>query len=80
MTPRTVACQVPLSMGFPRQEYWVGLPSSSLGDIPNPGIEPRSPSLQADSLPSETPGNPLNYNTATKIDSIWTVERGEQLS
>ena len=68
-------------MGFPWQEYWVGLPSSSPGDIPNPGIKPRSPSLQADSLPSETPGNPLNdYNTVAKTDSMWTLERGEQLS
>ena len=36
----TVACQAPLSMGFPRQEYWSGLPFPSSGDLPNPGIEP----------------------------------------
>ena len=54
-TPRTVARQAPLSMGFPRQEYWSGLPFSS-GDLPDPGIEPRSLILQADSLPSELPG------------------------
>ena len=52
----TVACQVPLSMGFSRQEQWSGLPFPSPGDIPNPGTEPTSPTLQADSLPSETPG------------------------
>ena len=50
----TVACQTPLSLVFSRQEYWSGLPSP--GDLPNPGIEPRSPVLQADSLPSEPPG------------------------
>ena len=51
MTPWTVACQVPLSMEFPRQEYWLSFPSP--GDLPNPGIEPTSPvspALQADSL------------------------------
>ena len=52
-TPWTVACQVPLSMGFSRQEYWSGLPFPSSGDLPNPGIEPRSPTLQAVSLPTE---------------------------
>ena len=50
--PWTVALQVPLSMGFSRQEYWIGLPFSSPGDLPNPGIEPGSPALQADSLPT----------------------------
>ena len=57
-TPQTVACQAPLSMGFSRQEYWSGLPFTSPGDLPNPAIEPRSPPLQADSLPSEPPGKP----------------------
>ena len=45
-------------MGFSRQEYWSGLPFPSPGDLPDPGIEPRSPALPADSLPSEPPGNP----------------------
>ena len=44
-TPWTVACQAPLSMGFSRQDYWSGLPFPSSGDLPNPGIEPRSPAL-----------------------------------
>ena len=44
----TVACQAPLSMEFSRQEYWSWLPFPSAGDLPNPGIEPRSPVLQAD--------------------------------
>ena len=45
------ACQGPLSVGFSRQEYWSGLPCPPSGDLPDPGIEPRSPALQADSLP-----------------------------
>ena len=49
----TVALQAPLSMEFPRQEYWVGLPFPSPEDLPDPGIEPRCPSLQANSLPTE---------------------------
>ena len=56
MTPWTVACQAHLSRGFPRQEYWDGLPFPSVGDLPNPGIEPGSLALQADSLLSEPPG------------------------
>ena len=51
--PWTVARQVPLSVGFSRQEYWSGWPFPSPGDLPNPGIEPRSPTLQADALTSE---------------------------
>ena len=51
----TVALQAPLSVGFSRQEYWSGLPFPSPGDLPNPGIEPRSPALQADALTSEPP-------------------------
>ena len=46
--PWTVACQGPLSMGFPREEYWSGLPFPSPGDLPDPGIKPGSPTLQAD--------------------------------
>ena len=50
-TPWTVAHQAPLSMGFSRQEYWSGLPCPFPWDLPNPGIEPRSPALQVNSLP-----------------------------
>ena len=57
-TPWTVACQTPLSTGFSRQEYWSGLPCPPPGDLPDPGIEPLSPALQADSLPPEPPGKP----------------------
>ena len=55
-TPWTVAYQAPQSMEFSRQEYWSGLPFPAPGDLPNPGIEPESPALQADALPSEPPG------------------------
>ena len=58
MTPCTIACQAPQSMGFFRQEYWSGLPFPSPGDLPDPGIEPTSPAMQADSFLSEPPGNP----------------------
>ena len=51
--PWTVAHQAPLSMGFSRQEHWSRLPFPSPGDLPDPGIEPKSPALQADSLPTE---------------------------
>ena len=53
-----IACQAPLSMEFSRQEYWTGLPFPTSGDLPNPGIKPMSPALQADSLPSNLPGKP----------------------
>ena len=52
-TPWTVAHQAPLSMGFSRQEYWSGLPFPSPGDLLDPGIKPRSPAMQADSLLTE---------------------------
>ena len=54
-TPWTIAYQAPWSMEFSRQKYWSGLPFPSPGDLPNPGIEPGSPALQADALPSEPP-------------------------
>ena len=60
----TVAHQAPLSKGFSRQEYWSKLPCPPPGDLPNLGIEPKSPTLQADSLPTEPPGKP------------WTVQFG----
>ena len=59
VTPWTVAYQAPPSMVFSRQEYWSGLPFPSLGDLPDPGIQPRLPVLQADTLPSEPPGKPV---------------------
>ena len=61
VTPCTVAYQAPPSMGFSRHECWSGLPFSSPGDLPDPGVEPRSPTLQADALLSEPPGKPFPY-------------------
>ena len=52
-----------LSMGFSMQEYWSGLPCSPPGDLPDPGIKPGSPALQADTLPSEPPGKPIGKDT-----------------
>ena len=60
VTPWTVACQAPLSMGFPRQEHWSGLPFPSQGDLPDPGIKPKSPALQEDSLLCKPPGKPYS--------------------
>ena len=55
-TQWTLTHQAPLSLGFSQQEYWSGLPCPPPGDFLDPGIEPRSPMLQADALPSEPPG------------------------
>ena len=59
-TPCTVACQTSLFVGFSRQEYRNGLPFPSPRDLPEPGIEPRPPTLQTDSLPSEPMARTLN--------------------
>ena len=66
----TVAYQAPSSMGFSRQEYWSGLPFPSPGDLPDPGIEPGSPALQADALTSEPPGKPRYYANFCKYDPL----------
>ena len=58
VAPWTVAHQAPLSMGFPRQEYWSGLPLPSPGDLPNPGTEPESPALAGRFFTTEPPGKP----------------------
>ena len=63
MTPWTIAHQAPLPVGFSRQEYWSGLVFPSPGDPPDPGTEPRSPALQANSLPSEPLGKVESANT-----------------
>ena len=68
VTPWTVAYQAPLSMGFSRQEYWSGLPFSSPRDLPNPGIKPGFPALEADALTSEPPGKPSAYGC---LINIW---------
>ena len=66
--------KAPPSMGFSRQEYWSGLSITSPGDPPDPGIEPRSPTLQADTLPSEAPGKPshssVQFSSPVVSDSL----------
>ena len=73
-TQWTVAHQAPPSMGFSKQEYWSGLPFPSPGDLPDPGIEPRSPALQADALTSEPPGKPKKLVNALKFFSLQTLK------
>ena len=59
-------------MGFSRQEYWSGLPFPSPGDIPNPGIEPESPTLQADALTSEPPGKAVKEELLCSLQ-LWVT-------
>ena len=61
VTPWTVACQAPLSMGFPKQEYWSGSPFPPPGNLPNSEIKPPSPVLQADSLPLSHQGSLVQH-------------------
>ena len=61
--PGTVVSQAPLSMGFSKQEYWSGLPCPPTGGLPDPKIGPRSPTVQADSLPSKPSGKPTSMYT-----------------
>ena len=70
------AHQAPPSLGFSRQEHWSGLPFPSPGDLPDPGIEPRSPELQEDSLPSEKPGKLIirEMQIKTTIRNHFTLE------
>ena len=63
----TVACQAPLSMGFPRQEYWNGLQFSSPGDLPDPGIEFMSPASAGGFLTTKPPGKPSEMHTSVKM-------------
>ena len=80
MTPWTIARQAPLSRGFPRQEYWSGLPFPSPEDLPNPGIDPGSPEWARQILlPAEPPGKPIPVflmlqrarNQALRINGIY---------
>ena len=76
----TIAHQAPLSMGFSRQEDWSGLAFPSQGHLPDPGIEPRSPALQADALISEPPGKPassfLPFQTLATENSLRAYVSG----
>ena len=75
----TVPRQAPLSMGLPRQEYWSGLPFPSARDLPNTGLDPRSPALQVASLPSEPPRKSLvklntpNWNSELIFSSVQSL-------
>ena len=75
VTPWTLALQAPLSVEFPRQEYWGGLPFPSPRNLPNPRIKLRPPALQADSLLSEPPGKPnlssIDRGLLSGWDSLW---------
>ena len=73
VTPWMVACQAPLSTGFSRQEYWSVLLFPSPEDLSNTGNEPHSPALQADSLPSEPPGNQGIWNHFSSVQSLSRV-------
>ena len=77
LTPWTVARQAPLSVGFPSQEYWSGLPFLSPGDLPNPGLEPESPALAGGFFTTEPPGKPIlsrNFHYSSTITSlIWSL-------
>ena len=78
VTPWTAVHQVPLSMRFSRQGYWSGLPFSSPGDLPNPGIEPGSPVLQANSLPTELQGKPVHKSRRRKSRNNKSPESTKQ--
>ena len=83
VTPWTVAYQASLSMGFSRQEYWSGLPFPSPGDLPDPGIEPGSPALEADALTSEPQGKPsvvrIGSQNSVLTKGASTLEQSENL-
>ena len=74
VTSWTIAGHTPLSMEFSRQEYWNGYPFPSPGDLPDPGIDPRSPALQADSLLSEPSGRPLLQMSCSKFERSYTAK------
>ena len=84
-TPQIVARQAPLSMGFSRQECWSGLPFPSPGDLPNPGIKPRTAALQTDSLPTETQGKIKMHKRAKTLEEdshrrgFYVIKRGSIL-
>ena len=74
VTPGTITLQAPLSIRFSRQEYWSGLPFPSPGDLPCPGIEPVSPTLQMDSYCLSYQGSPSQCITETPRDSFGTAK------
>ena len=79
-TPWTIAHQVPLSCGFSRREYWSGLPCPPPADLPNPGIKPRTPTLQVDSLLSKPLGKPKNTGVGclSLLHGIFQTQESNQ--
>ena len=83
-TPWAVTSQAPPSMGFSRQEYWSRLPFPSPGDLPDLGIEPRSPSLRVDALPSEPPGKltragpKVLIHEEKRMEFCWVMAEGKR--
>ena len=75
-TPWTAAYQAPPFMGFSRQEYWSGLPFPSPGDLLDPGIKPRSPTLQADSLPAK----PVTLQQGSSFSYLWIILAQERVA
>ena len=73
VAPWTTACLAPLSVGFSRQEYWIGLPFAPPGDLPDRGIKPGSPGLKAESFPSEPPGKPI---VSKEIAKYFVLSKG----
>ena len=71
VTPWTLVHEAPLSLGFPRQKHWSGLPFPSPGDLTDSGIKPGSPALQADSLVSELLWKP--YSSSTSIQTVYEI-------
>ena len=82
MTPWTIARQAPLPLGFSRKGYLSGLPCPPPGDLPNPGIEPRFPALQADSLLSETTGKgfPIHLDFTEHLVESGTAPSSDRIS
>ena len=81
VTPWTVAHQAPPSMGFSRQEYWSALPFPSPGNLPDPGIEPRSPTLQADALTSQPPGKQAAHRfVSVNRVSVSSIRKNFQIN
>ena len=76
VTPQTVACQAPLSMGFPRQEYWSRLPFPPPGDLPDPRIKPESPAapaLAGGFFTPEPPGKSPAENIISSLTLNWPI-------
>ena len=78
----TLAHQAPVFQGFSRQEYWSGLPCFPPGDLPNPGIEPRAPAVQADTSPYELPGKSKNTGVGSLplLQGIFLTRNGTRVS